>query len=111
MPARQWNRLQDVFGNPHGDALRGCPDRVAIEMRIARGRLGLAVTQQPADDRQPLAERERPGGDSRTGDLDSEGKTSSSWSPTRHASDSRVKGRVGRGGKSDRDRQSGHSRS
>ena len=32
-------------------------------MRIARGRLGLAVTQQPADDRQALAERQRPRGE------------------------------------------------
>ena len=29
-------------------------------MRIARGRLDSAVTEQPADDRQALAERERP---------------------------------------------------
>ena len=53
-------RLKDVFGDPDGDPLGGFPDRVAIEMRIARGRLCLAVTEQPADDRQPLAERERP---------------------------------------------------
>jgi len=38
-------RLQDVFGDPDGDPLGGLPDRVAIEMRIARGRLRLAVTE------------------------------------------------------------------
>ena len=32
-------------------------------MRIARGRLDPAVTEQPADDRQPLAVRERPRGE------------------------------------------------
>ena len=52
-----------MFGDPDGDPLGGFPDRVAVEMRIARGRLGLAVTEQPADDRQPLAERERPRGE------------------------------------------------
>ena len=30
-------------------------------MRIARGRLHPVATEQPADDRQPLAEREGPG--------------------------------------------------
>jgi len=55
-----FKRLKDVFGDPDGDPLGGFPDRVAIEMRIARGRLCLAVTEQAADDRQPLAEGERP---------------------------------------------------
>ena len=54
------NRQKDALGDPDGDPLGGFPHRVAIEMRIARGRLRLAVAEQPADDRQPLAERERP---------------------------------------------------
>ena len=33
-------------------------------MRIARGRFHPAVTEEPADDRQPFAERERPRGES-----------------------------------------------
>ena len=37
-------RLKDVVGDPDGYPLGGFPDRVAIEMRIARGRLRLAVT-------------------------------------------------------------------
>ena len=32
-------------------------------MCVARGRLNPAVTEQPADDRQPLAERKRPRGE------------------------------------------------
>ena len=56
-------RLKDVLGDPDGDPLGGFPDRVAVEMRIARGRLCLAVTEQPADDRQAFAERERPRGE------------------------------------------------
>ena len=32
-------------------------------MRIARGRFHPAVTEEPADDRQPFAERERPRGE------------------------------------------------
>lgn len=40
---------------------RGYLDRVAREMRIARGGLHPAVTEpRTADDRQPLAERKRP---------------------------------------------------
>ena len=35
-------------------------------MRIARGGPHPAVTEQPADDRQPLAERERPRGEAVT---------------------------------------------
>ena len=38
---------------------RGYLDRVAREVRIARGGLHPAVTEQPADDRQPLAECKR----------------------------------------------------
>ena len=56
-------RLQDIRGDADGDALGGFPDRVAREVRIAGGRLHPAVTEQPADDRQPLAERERPRGE------------------------------------------------
>ena len=51
---------QDVGRDADGDLLGGFPDRVADEMCIAGGRLHSAVTEQPADDRQPLAERERP---------------------------------------------------
>ena len=49
--------------NDYGDALRGFPDRVAGEMRIAGNRLDPAVSEKPADDRQPFAERERPRGE------------------------------------------------
>ena len=56
-------RLEDVGGDADGDAFGGFPDRVAREMGIARGRLHPAVTEQPADDRQALAERERPRGE------------------------------------------------
>lgn len=58
--------LQDVGGDADGYAdgyaLGGFLDRIAREARMACGRLDPAVTEQPADDRQPLAERERPGG-------------------------------------------------
>ena len=52
--------LQDIGSDADGDALGGFPHRVAREMRIARSRLHPSVTEQPADDRQALAERERP---------------------------------------------------
>ena len=35
----------------------------ARKMRVARGRFDPAVTEEPADDRQALAERERPRGE------------------------------------------------
>ena len=57
------NRLQDVGGDADGDALSGFPHRVARKMRIARGGPHPAVTEQPADDRQPLVERERSRGE------------------------------------------------
>ena len=44
------SRLQDVFGNTEGEPLGGFPDCVAVKMRMARGRLDLAVTGQPADE-------------------------------------------------------------
>ena len=47
-------KSQSVVRDAHGDALGEFPDRVA------RGRLHPAATEQSADDRQPLAERERP---------------------------------------------------
>ena len=62
MAARRPCRRLQVSGDPDGDPLGGFPDRAAVEMRIARGRLGLAVTEQAADDRQALAKRERPRG-------------------------------------------------
>ena len=55
--------LEDIGGDADGDSLGGFPDRVARKVRIARGRLNPAVTEQPADDRQPLAERKRPRGE------------------------------------------------
>ena len=54
--------LQDIGGDADGDPLGGFPDRVAREMRIVRGRFDSAVAEQPPDDRQAFAERERPGG-------------------------------------------------
>ena len=54
------NSLQDVGGDTDGDPLSGLFHRIARKMRIARGRLDPAMTEQPADDRQPLTERERP---------------------------------------------------
>ena len=57
------NRLQDISGDADGDALSGFSYRVACEVRIARGGLDPAVTEQSADDRQALAERERPRGE------------------------------------------------
>ena len=51
------------MGDPVGDPLGGFADRSAVEMRIARGRFGPAVTEQPPDDRQTLAEGERPRGE------------------------------------------------
>ena len=59
-------RLQVVPGDSDGYPLGGFPDRVAVEMRIARGRLDPTVTEQSADDRQPVAERERPRGETVT---------------------------------------------
>ena len=54
--------LQDVGGDADSDPLGGFPDRVPREVRIARGRLDPAVTEEAADDRQALAERQRPRG-------------------------------------------------
>ena len=48
------------------DPLSGFPDRIAREMCIARSRFDAAVTEEPADDRQALAERERPRGEAVT---------------------------------------------
>ena len=56
-------RLQDIGADADGDLLGGFPHRIAREMCVARGRLHPAVTEQPADDRQALAERERPRGE------------------------------------------------
>ena len=57
---RELRRLQDVRRNADGDPLGGFPDGVPREMRIARGSLDPAVTEEPADDRQAFAERQRP---------------------------------------------------
>ena len=61
--SQRLKRLQDISGDADGDALGGFPDRVAREMRIASGGFHTAVTEQLADDRQALAERERPRGE------------------------------------------------
>lgn len=45
LPGDWSGRLKDVFGDPDGDPLGGLSDRVAIMMPIARGRLGLGVTE------------------------------------------------------------------
>ena len=55
-------RLQDIRLDADGDPFGGFLDRVARKMRISRGRLHPAVTEEPADDWQALAERQRPGG-------------------------------------------------
>ena len=57
------NRLQDVTGDADGDALGGFPDRGPREMRTTRCGFHSAVTEQPANDRQPLAEHESPRGE------------------------------------------------
>ena len=58
---RAMEPLQDVRGNADGYPFCGFPDGIAREMRIACGGLNSAVAEQPADDRQSLAKRQRPG--------------------------------------------------
>ena len=67
---REWKRLQDVGGDADGDPFGGFPDRVARKERVARGGFDPAVTEEPADDRQALAERERPRGKGMTDVMD-----------------------------------------
>ena len=59
-----WARLLEEFG---GDADRdpfgGFPDRITREVCAARGGFDPAVPEEPADDWQALAERERPRGE------------------------------------------------
>lgn len=50
-------RIEDVRADAVGDPCRGSLDGVP---RIARGRVYLVVTEQLADHRQALAERQRP---------------------------------------------------
>ena len=54
----RWKKLRKLEERAAGFA-----DRVAIEMRIARGGPGLSVIQQPTNDWQALAERQRPHGE------------------------------------------------
>ena len=56
-------RLEDVGGDADGDPLGGFPHRVARKMGVARGGFDPAVAEETADDRQALAERERPRGE------------------------------------------------
>ena len=56
-------RLEDVGGDADGDPFGGFPHRVARKMGVARGRLDPAVTEESADDREALTERERPRGE------------------------------------------------
>ena len=44
---RAMEPLQNVFGNAHGCPLGGFPHRIPRKMRIARGGLDSAVTEQP----------------------------------------------------------------
>ena len=60
------NSLQNVGGDTDGDPLGGLFHRIAREVRIARGRLDPAMTEKASDDRQPLAERQRPRGEAVT---------------------------------------------
>ena len=53
---------QNIRRDADGDPLCGFPHRVAREMRVARGGFDPAMTEKPADDRQALAEGERPRG-------------------------------------------------
>jgi len=52
--------------------VRGSPDRVSLEMGIARRRLHLSMPQQLADHRQILAELQRVGGEGMTQIVDAE---------------------------------------
>ena len=56
-------RLEDVGGDADGDPLGGFPHRVARKMGVARGGFDPAVAEETANDRQALAERERPRGE------------------------------------------------
>ena len=51
--------LVDIGGDADGDPLGGFPDRVARAVCVARGGLDPAVTEEPPDDRQAFAERQR----------------------------------------------------
>ena len=62
MPQRL-RRLQNISGDADGDTLGGFPHRITCEMRIARGGLDAAETEQPADDWQALAVRKCPRGE------------------------------------------------
>ena len=55
-------RVQYDFGDADSDPFGGFSHRVADETCIARGRPNPAVTEQSADDRQPLAEGQCPRG-------------------------------------------------
>ena len=52
--------VEYVGADAVGDPGRGCLDRIARQMRIARGRVDLVVTEQLADHRQRFSERQRP---------------------------------------------------
>ena len=51
--------LQDIRSNTDGDALCGFSNRVARKVRESGGGVHPAMTEQPADDWQTLAEGER----------------------------------------------------
>ena len=54
--------LEDIRSNTDGDALCGFSDRVARKVRVSGGGVHPAMAEQPADDRQTLAERQCPRG-------------------------------------------------
>ena len=54
--------LQNIGSNAVGDSLRRLMYQVPRQMGVARRRLDIAVTEQLADHRQGLSERERAGG-------------------------------------------------
>ena len=56
-------RLEEFGGDADGNPFGGFPDRIAREVCVARGGFDPAVPEEPADDRQALAERERPRGE------------------------------------------------
>ena len=56
-------RLEEFGGDADGDPFGGFRDRIARKVCIARGGFDPAVPEEPADDRQALAERERPRGE------------------------------------------------
>ena len=55
-------RLEEFGGDADGDPFGGFRDRVARKMCVARGGFDPAVPEESGDDRQALAERERPRG-------------------------------------------------